>query len=68
MKATYQQCVPSGGQWPGELHEACHSYIDHATRRVVVLVRHLATGDCSVVPAEQVQFEGQALAKLMEAR
>lgn len=57
MKATYQLCVPAGGAYPGELHEACHSYIDRSSSEVVIVVRHLASGECSAVPSREVDFE-----------
>jgi hypothetical protein len=49
----YERCVPSGGKYPGEDHEALLSWIEHGT--VVISVRHLATGECSTVPLSEVR-------------
>ena len=47
------RCVPSGGKYPGEEHEALLSRVENGV--VVVVVRHLLTGECSTVPIVQVR-------------
>lgn len=49
----YKRCVPSCGCYPGEEHEALLSRVEHGV--VVVVVRHLITGECSTVPIVQVR-------------
>ena len=49
----YERCVPSGGKYPGEDHEALLSWIERGV--VVISVRHLLTGECSIVPIVQVR-------------
>ena len=49
----YRRCVPAGGKYPGEEHEALLSWSEHGT--VVISVRHLLTGECSTVPLAEVR-------------
>ena len=52
-KPRYQRCVPSCGCYPSEEHEALLSRVENGV--VVVVVRHLLTGECSTVPIVQVR-------------
>ena len=47
------RCVPSGGKYPGEEHEALVSWAEHGKQWVSL--RHLITGECSIVPIREVK-------------
>ena len=49
----FKRCVPTCGRYPFEEHEALLSRVEHGV--VVVVVRHLLTGECSTVPIVQLR-------------